>query len=82
MKNIMNTKKIMIFGIIVAIGIGLLTVFVVFNGSGSGGSGSDDSSFPFFIFFPSWVAIFVPIIAQKRQEAKKREEEYRNQLEE
>ena len=82
MKNIMNTKKIMIFGVIVVIGILLLTAFVVFNRSGSGGSGSDDSSFPFFIFFPSWVAIFIPIIAQKKQEAKRKEEELRNQLEE
>jgi len=77
-----KTKKIIMFGVIVVIGLVLLTVFVVFNGSGSGGSGSDDSSFPFFIFFPSWVAIFVPIIAQKKQEAKRKEEELRNQLEE
>ncbi len=27
-----------------------------------------DASFPFFIFFPGSVAIFIPIIARKRQE--------------
>ena len=75
-----KTEKIMIFGVIVTICLVLLTVFVAFNGSGSGVSSSDDTSFPFFIFFPGWVAIFVPIIARKRQEEKMKEEEYRNQL--
>ncbi|MHA2398566.1 MAG: hypothetical protein ACXADU_06720 [Promethearchaeota archaeon] len=27
-----------------------------------------DASFPFFIFFPGSVVIFIPIIARKRQE--------------
>ena len=64
----------------------LIYVFFVFNGLGSGGSSSDDSGFPFFIIYSSWpaifVAIFVPIMAQKRQEAKRKEEELRNQIEE
>ena len=83
MKNMDKYQKIAI-GILIAgvsISIALIYVFFVFYGSGSGGSSSDDSGFPFFIFFPSWIAIFIPIIAQKRQEAKKKEEELRNQLE-
>ena len=39
-------------------------------------------SFPFYIFFPSWVAIFVPIISRQRQEAKNNEEERKIRLEE
>ncbi len=79
-------QKIAIGILIAGVSIALIYVFFVFNGSGSVGSSSDDSGFPFFIIYSSWpaifVAIFIPIIAKKRQEAKKREEELKNQLEE
>jgi amino acid permease len=78
----MDKYQKMITGFLIVAGVvALIFVFVVFNGSGGSESSSDDSGFPFFIFFPSWIAIFIPIISQKRQEAKK-EEELRNQLEE
>jgi uncharacterized membrane protein len=78
--------KILLVSFLIAAAIfALIFVFVVFNGSEGGGSSSDDSGFPFFIIYSSWpaifVAIFVPIMAQKRQEAKRKEEERRNQVE-
>ena len=82
MKNMDKYQKMITGFLIVAGVIALICVFVVFNGSRGSEYSSDDSGFPFFIFFPSWIAIFIPIIAQKRQEAKKKEEELRNQLEE
>ena len=82
MRNMDKYQKLIVGFLIAGIAAVLIYVFVVFSGSGSGGSSSDDSGFPFFIFFPSWIAIFIPIMAQKRQEAKKKEEELRNQLEE
>ena len=79
-------EKIMVFAGIAIVCLVLLFAFFILNESGSGGSSSDDSRFPFFIIYSSWpaifVAIFVPIMAQKRQEAKKKEEERRNQLKE
>ena len=79
-------KILLLLFLIAVVVVVLIFVFVAFNGSGGGDSSSDDSGFPFFIIYTSWpaifVAIFVPIIAQKRQEAKRKEEELRNQLEE
>jgi len=75
-------QKMIIGGLIVAVSIIFIYVIVVFSGIISNRPDSDDSVFPFFIFFPSWVAIFVPIIARQRQEEKKKEEELRNRLEE
>lgn len=74
--------KLILGFLIVGVVAVLIYAFIVFYGSGSSGSSSDDSGFPFFILFPGWIAIFIPIIAQKRQEAKRKEEELRNQLEE
>jgi len=78
-------KILLLLFLIAAVAIALIFVFVAFNGSRGGGSSSDDSGFPFFIIYSSWpaifVAIFVPIIDQKRQEAKKKEEDLKNQLE-
>jgi hypothetical protein len=82
MKNMEKYQKIALGIVIAGVSIILIYAFFAFNRSGGSGSSSDDSGFPFFIFFPSWIAIFIPIIAQKRQEAKKKEEELRNQLEE
>ncbi|NVM44540.1 MAG: hypothetical protein HWN79_06465 [Candidatus Lokiarchaeota archaeon] len=79
----MDKYQKMILGFLIGIiSLAVIYLFVLLNGSVTGGSGSDDSSFPFYIFFPSWVAIFVPIIARQRREAKLEEEEIRNQLEE
>ncbi|NVM17878.1 MAG: hypothetical protein HWN80_09185 [Candidatus Lokiarchaeota archaeon] len=79
----MDKYQKMIIGILIgAVSIALIYVFVAFNGSGAGGYGSDDTGFPFYIFFPSWVVIFVPIIARQRQEEKSKEEELRNRYEE
>lgn len=64
------------------ISIVVIYIFVVLIESGTGGPSSDDVSFPFYIFFPSWVAIFIPLIIRQRQELKKEEEELKNQLEE
>lgn len=74
-------QKILVGILIGAVSIALIYIFVAFRGLGTGGPGSDKVSFPFYIFFPSWVAIFIPIIARQREEAKK-EEQLRNQLEE
>ena len=75
-------QKMVVGFLIVGVFAVLIYVFVVYNGSTPGGSSSDDTSFPFFIFFPSWIAIFVPLMARQRREAKLKEEELRNQLEE
>lgn len=79
----MDKYQKMLTGLLIGgVSIALIFIIIVFNGAGTGGSGSEDTSFPFFIFFPSWVAIFVPLLARQRQEAKKNEEELKNQLEE
>ena len=78
----MDKYQKMLLGFLIGIiSIAVIYFFVILIGSGTGGSGSDDTSFPFFIFFPSWVAIFIPLIVRQRQEAKK-EEELKNYLEE
>jgi len=82
MKNIDKYQKMILGFLIGVVSIALIYFFVVFNGSGSGGSGSDSTGFPFYIFFPSWMVIFIPIIAHQRQEAKRKEEELRNRYEE
>ena len=68
-------QKMIIGGLIAAASIIFIYVIVVYSGILSNGPDSDDSLFPFFIFFPSWVAIFVPIIARQAQEEKRKEEE-------
>jgi len=82
MKNMDKYQKIITGILIGAVSIILIYIIVVNSGILSNGPDSDDSGFPFFIFFPSWIAIFIPIIARQRQEEKKREEELRNQLSE
>jgi hypothetical protein len=82
MKNMDKYQKLFIGILIGAVSIILIYIIVVFSGIISNGPNSDDSGFPFYIFFPSWVAIFIPIIARQREEAKKKEEELRNQFEE
>jgi hypothetical protein len=43
--------------------------------------GPFDSSFPFYILIPSWLpAIWIPIIAQKRQEQLKQQDELQEQM--
>jgi amino acid permease len=75
----MDKYQKMILGFLIGIiSIVVIYIIVVFNGSGTGGSVSDDNGFPFFIFFPSWVAIFIPLIIRQRQEEKKKEEELQN----
>ncbi len=77
----MDKYQKMIIGLVIGVfSVAVIYIFVVVNGIG--GSGSDSTSFPFYIFFPSWVAIFVPIIARQRQEAKNNEEERKIRLEE
>jgi amino acid permease len=78
MKKMDKYQKMMLGFLIGIICVAVIYLFVILSGSGTGGSGSDDSSFPFFIFFPSWVAIFIPLIARQRQEEKKKEEELQN----
>jgi len=75
-------QKMIIGFLIVGVAVVLIFFFFTSSRSGSGVPSSDDTSFPYFIFFPSWVAIFIPIIAHKRQEEKNKEGELRNQLEE
>ncbi|MFX0077388.1 MAG: hypothetical protein ACFE96_18245 [Candidatus Hermodarchaeota archaeon] len=78
----MDKYRKMILGFSVGIiSVAVIYLFIVIFGSGIGGGGSDDTSFPFYIFFPSWVAIFIPLIARQRQEEKKKEEEFRNTIE-
>jgi len=72
MKNMKKTKKTIIFGVIMTVYLVLLTAFIAFMGS-------DMIGFPFSIFFPILVAVFVPIIARQRQEAKMKEEKLNNQ---
>jgi len=81
MKNMDKYQKIAMGILIAGVSIAFIYVLVVFIGTGSGGSDSGETSFPFYIFFPSWVAIFVPLMARKKQEAERKEEELRNQLE-
>ena len=81
----MDKYQKMVMGFLIAVvATALIFIFVAINEPIGEGSSSDDSGFPFFIIYSSWpaifVAIFVPIIAQKRQEAKRKEEELRNQL--
>ncbi|MBY9010617.1 MAG: hypothetical protein KGD74_12190 [Candidatus Lokiarchaeota archaeon] len=68
-----KTKQTIIIAVIMTIYLVLLTAFVAFIGS-------DGIGFPFYIFFPILVAIFVPIITRQRQEAKMKEEIINNQL--
>ena len=75
-------QKMIIGFLIVGVAVVFIYFLFTFNRSGSGTPGSDDTSFPYFIFFPSWIAIFIPLMARKRQEEKNKEEELRNQLEE
>ena len=59
------------------IAIGTFSTMFIYNIAiyfGEGGLSLEEISFPFYIFFPGWVAIFVPIIARQRQEEKKRRE--------
>ena len=77
MKKMDKYQKMVIGFLITGISIALIYVIVVLNISGNGSSGSDESSFfPYYIFFPSWVAIFIPIIARQRQEEKRKREEF------
>ena len=72
----MDKYQKMIIGFMIGIiSIAVIYFIVVLIESGTGGSGSEDTSFPFFIFFPSWVAIFIPLMLRQRQEAKEKEEE-------
>ena len=45
-------------------------------------TGIIDTDFPFVIFIPSWFVICIPIIAQKRLEEKRRQEEFKIKMEE
>jgi hypothetical protein len=81
MKKMDKYQKMILGFSIGIISLAVIYLFVVIFGSGIGGSGTDDTSFPFYIFFPSWVAIFIPLIAHQRQEEKKKEEELSNRLE-
>ena len=77
----MDKYQKLIVGLVIAVVLAaLIYVFVVFNEFGNMSPGSDNTRFPYFIFFPIGVAIFIPIIVQKRQEAKMKEEELKNQL--
>ena len=53
-----------------AILVAIVVTFILIGDRSS--SSSDSSSFPFFVFFPGWIAIFIPIITQKRREQRKR----------
>jgi hypothetical protein len=76
----MDKYQKMLMGILIgAVSIVLISVFVVLSGFGTGGTGSDESSFPFYIFLPGWLAIFIPLIVRQRQESKE-EIELRKQL--
>ncbi|MBA7531190.1 hypothetical protein ES705_23401 [subsurface metagenome] len=66
-----KTKQTIIIAAIITVYLVLLTAFVSFMSS-------DGIGFPFNIFFPILVAIFVPIIARQRQEEKMREEKLNN----
>jgi len=70
MKNMKKTKQTIIIGVILTVYLVLLTAFVSFMSSD--GIGFPWIGFPFNIFFPILVAIFVSIIARQRQEAKMR----------
>ena len=64
--------------------IGVFSIAFIYNiilYLGDGGLSLADLSFPFYIFFPGWVAIFIPLIVRQRQEEKNKEEELRNSLE-
>lgn len=79
MKKLDKYQK-MIIGFLIVVSIAVIYTFVIIGEIGSSGPSTDDSSFPYFIIFSSWPAIWIPIIARKRQEAK--EKELENQLEE
>jgi hypothetical protein len=81
MKKMDKYQKMILGFSIGIISIAVIYLLVVILGSSLGGSGSDDTSFPFYIFFPSWMAIFIPLIARQRQEEKRKEEELSNHLE-
>ena len=69
----MKTKNMRVaLGILItaAILVMIAVIFIVIGNSSS--SSSDGSSFPFFVFFPGWITIFIPIITQKRREQKQR----------
>jgi len=74
-------QKMIIGFLIAGVSIALIYLFVVIGTPRSNGASTDDTSFPYFILFSSWPAIFIPILAAKRQEARKKEEELNNQLE-
>ena len=80
MKKLDKYQRMIVGILIVVVSLGLIYVFIV-SGSTSGTS-SDDSEFPFFIIFSSWPAIWIPIIARKRQEAKLKQKELENYVEE
>ncbi|MFW9948843.1 MAG: hypothetical protein ACFFKA_01800 [Candidatus Thorarchaeota archaeon] len=76
----MDKYQKMLMGILIgAVSIALISVFIGLSGFGTGGTGSDESGFPFYIFLPGWLAIFIPLIARQRKEAKE-ENRSRKQL--
>jgi len=77
-----RSQKLIIGFLIIGISATLLYIILTFGTFGSVGSDSDDSSFPFFIFLPSWVAIFIPIIIHQRQEEKRERENLEKRYEE
>ena len=82
MKKLDKYKKMIIGFLIAILSIAVIYTFVIIGEIRSSGPSTDDSSFPYFIIFSSWQAIWIPIIARKRQEVKEKEKELENQLEE
>lgn len=61
----------LISGIII---LTLIYLFLIFNNHGIQTSKSESSGFPFYVLFPGWFILIIPIIAKKRRELQKLEE--------
>jgi hypothetical protein len=76
MKSIAKKSLVGILLASTVIIVGITLLIMLNRAPASVEPSSDSSYFPYFIFFPSWVAIFIPIIAQKRREERLKREEY------
>jgi|GEM_PF-4113058 len=65
-----KNKRFLVIGtgiLILLLGIALLVGFASRERHPSEPKGDDDNDFPWFIFIPIWAAVFIPMLANKKQ---------------
>lgn len=73
MKNMEKYERLTLAIILIAVLSSVIYIIAII-------AGIIDTEFPFVIFIPSWVAIWIPIIAHKRLEEKRRQEDLKKQM--